>query len=154
MNNFYFVSFFTGTVIIYVLTFLIFSSGDSGYPLRPWLMTPCLNPAPGSREAEYNSKHSTARVVIENTFGRLKNRWRCLCKDRVLHYHPTKCAKIITACSVLYNLALDYGVPEPEEPQGNSTKNQYQILNCSLSIAINPFIPLQNQMLMEENILK
>ncbi|RVE40940.1 hypothetical protein evm_014409 [Chilo suppressalis] len=87
--------------------------GDSGYPQRPWLMTPYSNPAAGSAAETYNNVHSIARVVIENTFGRLKNRWRCVCKDRVLHYKPEKCAQIIIACSVLHNLALDFTVPLP-----------------------------------------
>ncbi|CAH0731890.1 unnamed protein product, partial [Brenthis ino] len=89
--------------------------GDSGYPQRPWLMTPYNNPAPGSAGETFNKLHSRARVTIENTFGRLKNRWRCLCKDRVLHYKPEKCAQIILACSVLHNIALDLGVPDPQE---------------------------------------
>ncbi|CAH0715919.1 unnamed protein product, partial [Brenthis ino] len=75
--------------------------GDSGYPQRPWLMTPILDAAPNTPQANYNQKHMTARVVIENTFGRLKNRWRCLNKDRVLHYKPLKCSRIILACCVL-----------------------------------------------------
>ncbi|CAH0731365.1 unnamed protein product, partial [Brenthis ino] len=89
--------------------------GDSGYPQRPWLMTPYNNPAPGSAGETFNKLHSRARITIENTFGRLKNRWRCLCKDRVLHYKPEKCAQIILACSVLHNIALDLGVPDPQE---------------------------------------
>lgn len=96
-------------------------SGDSGYPLRPWLMTPFLDADAGSPEGMYNQKHIRARVTIENTFGRLKNRWRCLCKDRVLHYKPTKCAQIIQACCVLYNIALDFGVPEPTDDLGIKT---------------------------------
>lgn len=79
-------------------------------------MTPYSNPAPGSEAESYNAAHSRARVLIENTFGRLKNRWRCVCKDRVLHYKPDKCAKIITACSVLHNMSIDYKVPCPENP--------------------------------------
>lgn len=67
-------------------------------------MTPFLN--------INNKKHMSARVLIENTFGRLKNRWRCLCKDRVLHYKPEKCAQIIQACCVLHNIALNYKVPD------------------------------------------
>ncbi|XP_063836073.1 putative nuclease HARBI1 [Ostrinia nubilalis] len=89
--------------------------GDSGYPQRPWLMTPIPDAVEGSPEAKYTQVHGKARVTIENTFGRLKNRWRCLCKDRTLHYTPKKCAKIIMACSVLHNLAKDFNVPEPEE---------------------------------------
>ncbi|KOB66548.1 Uncharacterized protein OBRU01_21073, partial [Operophtera brumata] len=87
--------------------------GDSGYPQRPWLMTPIPDAAEGSPEANYTSIHGKARVCIENTFGRLKNRWRCVCKDRTLHYSPTTCAKIITACCVLHNLAIKFSVPEP-----------------------------------------
>lgn len=65
----------------------------------------------------------TTRVVIENTFGRLKNRWRCLHRDRTLHYRPEKCARIILACCVLHNIAIKFNVPDPEdddaeEPQG------------------------------------
>ncbi|KOB64585.1 Uncharacterized protein OBRU01_24000 [Operophtera brumata] len=90
--------------------------GDSGYAQRPWLMTPYSNPAPGTAAESYNKVHSRARVTIENTFGRLKNRWRCVCKDRVLHYKPEKCAQIILACSVLHNIALDFGVPDPQGP--------------------------------------
>lgn len=89
---------------------MILILGDSGYPQRPWLMTPFMAVNPGTPEAVYNQKHMTARVVIENTFGRLKNRWRCLSKDRVLHYKPAKCAQIIQACCVLHNIALDFDV--------------------------------------------
>ncbi|XP_047021401.1 putative nuclease HARBI1 [Helicoverpa armigera] len=88
--------------------------GDSGYPQRPWLMTPIPDAAEGTPAYKYTAVHGKTRVAIENTFGRLKNRWRCLCKDRTLHYGPEKCAKIITACSVLHNLALKFNVPEPE----------------------------------------
>jgi hypothetical protein len=71
-------------------------------------MTPCVDVADGSPEEVYNTKHSKARVVIENTFGRLKNKWRCLCKDRVLHYAPLKASRIIVACCVLYNFELSF----------------------------------------------
>ncbi|RVE44709.1 hypothetical protein evm_010613 [Chilo suppressalis] len=84
------------------------------YPQRSWLMTPYSDPAPGTAADSYNNAHRRARVTVENTFGRLKNRWRCTSKDRVLHYKPEKCAKIILACCVLHNLALKYGLLEPE----------------------------------------
>lgn len=96
-------------------------TGDSGYPQRPWLMTPILDDASAHR---YTTIHAKARVTIENTFGRLKNRWRCLCKDRTLHYGPEKCAKIITACCVLHNLALNFNVPEPETRENDVPPQQ------------------------------
>lgn len=99
------------TVNTYFLSFL----GDSGYPQRPWLMTPILDATTGSPEAKYNEIHMRARVVIENTFSRLKNRWRCLHKDRVLHYKPQKCARIILACSVLHNMFINFGIEEMED---------------------------------------
>lgn len=83
-------------------------------------MTPFAETVTGSPEANYNEKHMGARVIIENTFGRLKNRWRCMSKDRTLHYKPTKCAQIIQACCVLHNLALDFNVSDPIEHSGNN----------------------------------
>ncbi|CAK1592777.1 unnamed protein product [Parnassius mnemosyne] len=53
---------------------IVWLLGDSGYPQRPWLMIPFLD----AESNNYNEKHMRARVVIENTFSRLKNRWRCL----------------------------------------------------------------------------
>ncbi|KPJ12585.1 Putative nuclease HARBI1 [Papilio machaon] len=96
--------------------------GDSGYPQRPWLMTPILDDATAQK---YTAVHGKARVSIENTFGRLKNRWRCLCKDRTLHYAPEKCAKIITACCVLHNLAITFNVPEPEPENPNMPEAEH-----------------------------
>lgn len=96
------------------LNFIVLATGDSGYPQRPWLMTPIPDAPEGSPEAKYTEIHGKARVVIENTFGRLKNRWRCVSKHRTLHYKPEKCAKIIIACSILHNIALSFGVPDPD----------------------------------------
>ncbi|XP_072934991.1 uncharacterized protein [Epargyreus clarus] len=87
--------------------------GDSGYPLRPWLLTPILDAAPGSRDEIYTQRHLKARNCIERCFGLLKSRWRCLLKHRTLHYHPVKAGKIVLACSVLHNMAIDASLPPP-----------------------------------------
>ena len=42
-------------------------------------------------------------------------RFRCLLKDRVLHYAPEYATKIIMACVVLHNMCLEYNVPLPED---------------------------------------
>ncbi|XP_044762629.1 putative nuclease HARBI1 [Coccinella septempunctata] len=40
--------------------------GDSGYALRPWLLTPLEDdPLPGSAEERYNQKHRSTRSIIE-----------------------------------------------------------------------------------------
>ena len=78
--------------------------GDSGYPLRTYLMTPYPNPAtpPQSR---YNHALEQTRVKIENTFAILKNRWGGL--HGGLRCSPSRASKIITACAMLHNIALE-----------------------------------------------
>ncbi|CAK1597621.1 unnamed protein product [Parnassius mnemosyne] len=89
--------------------------GDSGYPQRPWLMTPILNAPHGSREELYTTRHVQARTCIERCFGLLKTRWRCLLRDRVLHYHPNVASKITLACCVLHNISLHAHLPAPSD---------------------------------------
>ncbi|XP_029348450.1 putative nuclease HARBI1 [Acyrthosiphon pisum] len=91
--------------------------GDSGYPLEPWLLTPFNNPGDGSPESRFNVKFTSARSVVERAIGMLKGRWRCLCKQRMLHYKPTIASKIINACAVFHNICIDNfdAVGEDEE---------------------------------------
>ncbi|GBP42613.1 Putative nuclease HARBI1 [Eumeta japonica] len=88
---------------------------DSGYPQRAWLMTPISNAAPGSQEEIYTIRHILARNCIERCFGLLKARWRCLLKHRTLHYRPYVATKIIVACCVLHNIALDARLATPSD---------------------------------------
>ncbi|WAR10387.1 HARB1-like protein, partial [Mya arenaria] len=87
--------------------------GDSGYPLRHYLMTPVLRPQ-GIQQTAYNVAHARGRVVVERAFGLLKSRFRCLHKTGgCLMFSPDKCAQIVTACIHLHNLCLDRHVPMP-----------------------------------------
>ena len=55
--------------------------GDSGYPLHPWLLTPFNNKGGhviSHKEKTFNYHLSSARVIVEQAFGRLKMRWRRL----------------------------------------------------------------------------
>ncbi|CAI6356221.1 unnamed protein product [Macrosiphum euphorbiae] len=87
--------------------------GDSGYALRPWLMTPLNNPEPNTPEGRYNEWFSKTRSLIERTNGLLKMRFRCHIQHKVLHYHPIKASKIINACVTLHNICITNNVPEP-----------------------------------------
>ena len=49
--------------------------GDSGYPLRPWLMTPILTPLTKQQEKQ-NASHIKTRNCVERSFGVLKSRFR------------------------------------------------------------------------------
>ncbi|XP_018368784.1 PREDICTED: putative nuclease HARBI1, partial [Trachymyrmex cornetzi] len=88
--------------------------GDSAYPLLPYLMTPKLGQPEGSPSARYTDAHVRASSRIEQTIGVLKGRWRCLRKERGLHYSPEFSALIVNACCVLHKAAKFYNVPEPE----------------------------------------
>ena len=49
--------------------------GDSGYPLKQWLMIPFSAP-PTSAERKFNVLHRKMRCLVERAFGVLKSRWR------------------------------------------------------------------------------
>ncbi|XP_049885031.1 putative nuclease HARBI1 [Pectinophora gossypiella] len=76
--------------------------GDSGYPLRPTVMTP-INIEPDTPQRHYTDLHCRVRNTVERTIGILKSRWRCLLVDRKLHYHPVTAGLIINAVVVLHN---------------------------------------------------
>lgn len=78
--------------------------GDSGYPVQPFLMTPIIGADPDSPEGRYYAAHCLARNTVERCIGLLKGRFRCLLKDRTLHYKPEFAAKITIACTTLYNI--------------------------------------------------
>ncbi|CAI6359332.1 unnamed protein product [Macrosiphum euphorbiae] len=92
----------------------LYTNGDSGYALRPWLLTPFNNPVTDV-DQYYNKMQMSTRSIIERSNGVLKMRFRCLLKHRFLHYHPEKCTKIINACTVLHNICITNNVPLPVE---------------------------------------
>ncbi|XP_071172779.1 putative nuclease HARBI1 [Mytilus edulis] len=51
--------------------------GDSGYPCRPFVMTPYQNPVQ-DHQKKHNKCHCSTRNMIERTFGRLKRRFHIL----------------------------------------------------------------------------
>ncbi|CAF0949183.1 unnamed protein product [Didymodactylos carnosus] len=89
--------------------------GDSGYPLRSWLLTPFLNPGTGP-ERRFNKAQKRCRCTIERVFGVLKSRFRCLDKTGGgLQFVPEKCVKVILSCFYLHNLAKQMNLPDDDE---------------------------------------
>ncbi|XP_064120441.1 putative nuclease HARBI1 [Macrobrachium nipponense] len=88
--------------------------GDSGYPLEPFLLTPYPHPTTWGQE-RYNRSHKKTRTIMEQTFGVLKSRFRCLHNSGgSLQYKPKKCAKIAAACMLLHNRCVQQRIPAPE----------------------------------------
>ena len=111
---------------VYLFSIAIEILGDSGYPLRPWLLTPFEEePAPGTPECRFNQSHKKTRSVIERCNGVLKARFRCCLKHRVLHYSPQKASKIINTCAVLHNICLHFNITFEDEDDDNQQDVDY-----------------------------
>lgn len=94
-----------------------FILGDSGYPLRDWLLTPFLNPQTAA-ERWYNNCFTSTRATVERCIGVIKCRFHCLHTE--LRYTPARACKILTACLVLPNMAVEFGTPDPDPDEDDN----------------------------------
>ncbi|KAJ0169386.1 hypothetical protein K1T71_014973 [Dendrolimus kikuchii] len=104
--------------------------GDSGYPLRKFLMTPIINAAPDTPESHYTDIHVRTRNIIERTIGLLKARFRCLLVHRVLHYKPEMAGSITNACVILHNICNKANISVP------NLSNEDMLREAQLQIAV------------------
>ena len=89
--------------------------GDPAYKLTTWLMKPYPQTAvitPCQRN--FNKALSSLRVIVEQAFGLLKARWRCLLDTLLEDTH--RVSTTIIACFVLHNMCIDFGDDTPIQP--------------------------------------
>ena len=107
-----------------------FIVGDEAFPLKQWLMKPVPRRFLTHNERIYNYRLSRARRVIENAFGLLSNRFRCLLSP--MYQKPENVTIIVTACCVVHNLLrtrnanLDQGLLDQEGPHGEFIPGEWR----------------------------
>uniref|UniRef100_A0A3Q4HWY2 DDE Tnp4 domain-containing protein n=1 Tax=Neolamprologus brichardi TaxID=32507 RepID=A0A3Q4HWY2_NEOBR len=114
--------------------------GDSGYPCKPWLLTPYLQPRQGP-QLNYNRAHKTTRAVVERGIGQLKRRFHVLHGE--VRLRPEKVSKVIIACAILHNICKVGQIAEPLEDGDEDEDNDEDVKLCSvysIHITTNPFL--------------
>ena len=106
--------------------------GDAAYPLLKWLLKPFSHGTTNRDERNFNYRSSRARMVIENCFGRLKARWRCL--NKRVDVHINNVPVVAPACYTLHNICEIHGeefdcqwLEETEDPDLQQPDDQHAI---------------------------
>ncbi|MCO5580168.1 hypothetical protein L7F22_034035 [Adiantum nelumboides] len=85
---------------------------DGGYLDLPWMVSPV--PSADVETQRFNFKLFSTRIMVERTFGRLKQMWGYL-QQRIKQPDVGFLPKVITACCVLHNIWLKFGELETGE---------------------------------------
>lgn len=94
-----------------LIIILLLQLGDAGYPSEPWLIRPHRDPDHDSSEANFNTRHTSGRIIVEQTIGMYKSRFRCLLgAERCLNYDPEKSGLIINTCAALHNTCIEHNI--------------------------------------------
>ncbi|CAB4411933.1 unnamed protein product [Rhizophagus irregularis] len=74
--------------------------GDGGYLNLSWLIVPYKDIGRGliQKQTYFNRKHSQTRIKVEQAFGLLKGRWRCLLHNLEVSFEII--SHIITTCCI------------------------------------------------------
>lgn len=78
--------------------------GDSGYPLRNYLITPISNPR-NNTEQYFNDCQIQTRTIVERTFGIWKRKFPILSAG--MRNKLETCQNIIIATAIIHNIARD-----------------------------------------------
>ncbi|CAG8712944.1 12447_t:CDS:2 [Rhizophagus irregularis] len=77
--------------------------GDAGYPCQNWLLTPYRDNGRLTQiQTYYNTKHSQTRISVEQAFGKLKSRFRCLINPIATSLETA--ILIVTTSCILHNI--------------------------------------------------
>lgn len=83
--------------------------GDGAFPLSCYMMKPFVGTNLPPDKELFNYRLSRARMTVENTFGRLKARWRILLKFSEMKFKKT--VKVIISCCILHNMCEEENSP-------------------------------------------
>jgi len=80
--------------------------GDGAYSIRKWLLVPYKNYGNlTDSKLSFNKTFCATRVLIENSFGLLKSRFRQLIQVDI--HSVNKITKFIISCCALHNMCID-----------------------------------------------
>ena len=77
---------------------------DDAFPLRTWLMKAFPHRGLTRQQRIYNYRLSRARRIVENAFGLLTNRWRCLLS--AIAITPKRIESVVIECCILHSSRL------------------------------------------------
>ena len=99
--------------------------GDDAFGLKPWLMKPYSRRNLTRQEHIFNYRLSRARRVVENAFGILVKRFRCLLKT--MEVGPEAASRIVLTCVILHNLMRER-YPRMQDPYGDRVDKHGRVI--------------------------